>query len=125
MRQAPSGRLVGLRRVVAPAVASLRTYRGTAALLMAAAVAALAALLPVTSLVSSDDAGLAPRLRLIPWRGGSLGIHWTAFAWDPAATPPPALVMLFRLLAFLPAAGPSPPPPPVFSPPTPPPPPPP
>src|SRR5260370_22148715 len=109
MRQAPSGRLVGLRRVVAPAVASLRTYRGTAALLMAAAVAALAALLPVTSLVSSDDAGLAPRLRLIPWRGGGLGIHWTPVAWGPAATRHAALVMLFRLLVFVAAGAPPPP----------------
>jgi hypothetical protein len=71
---------------------------------MAAAVAALAALLPVTSLVASGDAGLAPRLGLIPWRGGSLGIHWTSFAWDPAATRQAALVMLFRLLVFV-AAG--------------------
>src|SRR5260370_9762861 len=97
MRQAPSGRLVGLRRVVAPAVASLRTYRGTAALLMAAAVAALAALLPVTSLVASDDAGLAPRPPPIPWRGGGLRVLPAAFAWDPAAPPPAALVRPFRL----------------------------
>jgi hypothetical protein len=71
---------------------------------MAAAVAALAALLPVTSLVAPGAAGLGPRLGLTPWRGGSLGIHWTSFAWDPTATRHAALVMLFRLLVAV-AAG--------------------
>lgn len=84
MAQARSG-LVGLRRVVAPAVSSLRTYWGTAALLGAAAVAALVALLPVTALVAPGEAGVAPRLGLTPWRGGDLEIHWTSFAWDPTA----------------------------------------
>lgn len=104
MPQEPSGRLVWLRRVLAPALSSLRAYWGTAALLMAAAVAALAALLPVTSLVAPDETGLAPRLGLTPWRGGSLGIHWTTFAWDPTGTQHAALVMLFRLLVSV-AAG--------------------
>jgi len=93
-----------LRRVLAPAVAGLRTYWGTAVLLMAAAAAALAALLPVTSLIAPGDAGLAPRLGLAPWRGGSLGIHWTSFAWDPTATRQAALVMVFRLLLYVAAA---------------------
>jgi len=98
MRQEPSGRRASLRRVVVPAVSSLRTYWGTAALLMAAAVAALAALLPVTSLVAPGSGELAPRLGLAPWRGGDLGIHWTPFAWDPTAARNAALAMLFRLL---------------------------
>ncbi len=100
----PAGRLGWLRRVGAPAVSGLRTHWGTAALLTAAAVAALAALLPVTSLVAPSETGLAPRLALIPWRGGSLGIHWTSFAWDPTATRHAALVTLFQLLVYVAAA---------------------
>jgi putative ABC transport system permease protein len=102
-RESP-GALGSLRRVVAPAVVGLRTYWVTAALLLAAAVAALAALLPVTSLVAPDEAGVAPRLALAPWRGGGLGIPWTTFAWDPTATQHAALVMLFRLLFDVAAA---------------------
>lgn len=97
MAQGRSG-LVGLRRVVAPAVSSLRTYWGKAALLGAAAVAALVALLPVTALVAPGEAGVAPRLGLTPSRGGDLGIHWTSFAWDPTALRQATLGMLFRLL---------------------------
>jgi hypothetical protein len=104
MPQEPSGRLVWLRRVLAPAISSVRAYWGTAALLWAAAAAALAALLPVTSLVAPDETGLAPRLGLTPWRGGGLGIPWTIFAWDPTATQHAALGMLFRLLLGV-AAG--------------------
>jgi len=58
---------------------------------MATAAAALAALLPVTSLAPA-------RLALPPWRGADLEMTWSPVAWSPTVTQQAALVMLFRLL---------------------------
>jgi hypothetical protein len=68
-------------------------------LIAATATVALAALLPVTSLVTAGSGGLGTRLDLPPWRGGDVGIAWSPLAWGPAATRQAALVTLFHLLA--------------------------
>src|SRR6266516_1643286 len=64
-----------LRRVVAPALWALRTYRGSALLISATAAV-----------------GVAAR------RGGTLGMSWSSLAWGPGATDRAALEILFRLL---------------------------
>lgn len=95
---------MSLRRALVPALWSLRAYWGTAALLVATAALGLAALLPVTSLMGPAASGFATRLALPPWRGGDLGMGWSAFASSPTATQEAGLATLFGLLANL-AAG--------------------
>lgn len=93
-----------LRPALASALWALRTYRRTAALLVATGVVALAALLPVTSLASGEGRALSPRLALPPWRGGDLGMSWSPLVGTPTTTQQAALGMLFRLLLGV-AAG--------------------
>jgi MacB-like protein/FtsX-like permease family protein len=99
-----SGLVPALRRTVTPALRALRTYWGTTLLLLATAATALAALLPVTSLVASAGGGLSTRLGLAPWRGADLELAWSALAWSPTASRQAALHLLFRLLLGV-AAG--------------------
>ncbi|MGH7498694.1 MAG: FtsX-like permease family protein [Gemmatimonadales bacterium] len=72
----------GVRRIGVPALGAVRTYWGTSALLVLAVVVALAAIVPVTSLLHSG-AALTPRLTL-PGAGGALA----APGWAPPATSP-------------------------------------
>jgi len=87
-----------LRRIVAPALWALRTYRRSALLISATAAVGLAALLPVTSLVPPPGVDASTSLRVGAWRGGTLGMSWTSLAWGPGATERAALEILFRLL---------------------------
>lgn len=82
-----------LRRVAGPAAWALRTYRGTAALLVAAAGAGLLAALPVTR--------LAARLGAPPARAADLGLGRGGLAAGPAAVRAAALAHLFGLLVIV------------------------
>ena len=86
------------RRIVAPALWALRTYRRSALLISATAAVGLAALLPVTSLVPPPGVDASTSLRVEAWRGGTLGMSWSSLAWGPGATERAALEILFRLL---------------------------
>ncbi|HXI34366.1 MAG TPA: FtsX-like permease family protein [Gemmatimonadales bacterium] len=90
-----------LRRVLGPAVWTLRTYRGTVFLLVAAGAVGLAAALPVTSLVAPHAGHFATRLG-VPVRafeGDSLGMAWGPYALTPIAMRQWGVHMLFTLLA--------------------------
>jgi len=94
------GRLI---RVVSPALAALRMYRGTALLLAATGVVILIALLPVTSLwIPGGD---STRLSFSSVRGADLGMSWNPDARTPAAGQLAALTLLFRLLLGTAAAA--------------------
>ena len=88
----------GLARIVVPALRTLRAHRATALLLVGAGAAALAALLPVSSLVAPPGARLVPRLGLPPARGSDIALVLGTMARGPAATREAALLSLFRLL---------------------------
>ena len=94
----------GLRRAVVPALHTLRAYRSTALLLVGAGAAALAALLPVSTLVAPSGTGLLTRLGLAPVRGSDIALALGTMARSPTATREAALLSLFRLLLGV-AAG--------------------
>ena len=94
------GRLI---RVVSPALAALRMYRGTALLLAATGIVILIALLPVTSLWIPG--GESTRLSFSSVRGADLGMRWNPDARTPAAGQLAALTQLFRLLLGTAAAA--------------------
>jgi hypothetical protein len=91
-----------LTRVVSPALAALRMYRGTALLLAATGVVILIALLPVTSLWIP---GANTRLSFSSVRGADLGLPWNPDARPPVAGQLAALTQLFRLLMGTAAAA--------------------
>jgi FtsX-like permease family protein/MacB-like protein len=68
------------------ALHDIRSYWGTALLLAAAGAVALAAALPVTSLVSGGPEGLRNRLGVPALPGGDLGLHWNMGMHPPAVT---------------------------------------
>ena len=74
-----------MRSVTVSAFDGLRTYWGTAALVVMAGVAALAALLPVTTLLRESAIGLVSRLTISPTRETDLGLRWSQVA--QSATP--------------------------------------
>jgi hypothetical protein len=94
------GRLI---RVVSPALAALRMYRGTALLLAATGIVILIALLPVTSLWIPGVGNT--RLSFSSVRGADLGMPWNPDARTPAAGQLTALTQLFRLLMGTAAAA--------------------
>ncbi len=87
-----------LRRTVVPALQALRSYWGTAVLLVAACAAGLAVMLPVTSLASWGASGITPGIALQPVRDADLGIVWGAFAQSPTEVRQAAVAALVRLL---------------------------
>lgn len=94
------GRLI---RVVSPALAALRMYRGTALLLVATGIVILIALLPVTSLWIPGSE--STRLSFSSVRGADLGMPWNPDARTPAEGQLAALTQLFRLLLGTAAAA--------------------
>ncbi|HEU5154586.1 MAG TPA: FtsX-like permease family protein [Gemmatimonadales bacterium] len=90
-------------RVVAPALAALEMYRGTALLLAATGVVTLISLLPVTSLWIPG--ANSTRLAFSSVRGADLGMPWNPDARTPAAGQLTALTQLFRLLLGTAAAA--------------------
>ncbi len=87
-----------VRRAVVPALQALRSYWGTAVLLVAACAAGLAVMLPVTAVAGWGASGLAPSIALPPVRDADLGIVWGAFAQSPTEVRQAAVVALVRLL---------------------------
>jgi putative ABC transport system permease protein len=87
-------------RFATPAVDSLRMFRGTAVLIGAAGVAALTALVPLTSL-ETRGSGPATSLRVIGVPASEAGSAWTRFALHPAAVQQTALDETFSLLLTL------------------------
>jgi len=85
------------RRIGVPAVQALASYWGTAAVVAATGAAALAAVLPVASLVRGGTAGLAPRLGLALFRALEPAGAWIA-PESPAAIQNQAVAVLFQLL---------------------------
>ena len=91
---------MSLRRALGPALWTLRTYRGTALLLVTAGAVGLAAALPVTALVAPHAGHFATRLGVPPPAPGeSLGMDWGPFALTPSAMRQWGVHVLFRLLA--------------------------
>jgi putative ABC transport system permease protein len=88
---------VRLRRVAVPALGALRMYWGTVALLTGTGLLALAAFLPVATLLHT---GPGPATRLGPWleRGADLAVGWSQDAQGPAATQQQGVDVLFHLL---------------------------
>src|SRR2546430_17004787 len=86
-----------LRRIVAPALWALRTYRRSALLISATAAVGLAALLPVTSLVPPPGVDASTSLRVGAWRGGTLGMSRSSPAWGLGAAARAAPEILFPL----------------------------
>ncbi|MFL5493256.1 MAG: FtsX-like permease family protein [Gemmatimonadales bacterium] len=88
---------VSFRRVTVPAVAALRMYWGTVALLTGTGLLALTAFLPIAALLHT---GPGPATRLGPWleRGADLGVGWSQDAQAPAATQQQGVDVLFHLL---------------------------
>jgi hypothetical protein len=88
---------VSLRRVAVPALAALRMYWGTVALLTGTGLLALAAFLPIAALLHT---GPGAATRLGPWleRGADLGVGWSQDAQGPAATQQRGVDVLFHLL---------------------------
>ena len=80
-----------------PALAALRMYWGTVALLTGSGLLALAAFLPIAALL---HIGPGPAARLGPWleRGADLGVGWSQDAQGPAATQQQGVDVLFHLL---------------------------
>jgi putative ABC transport system permease protein len=89
--------LKATRRIGVPAAQALRSYWGTAALGAATAAAALAAVLPVASLVRGSAAGFAPRVGLAMLRALEPVRAWIE-PESPAATQNEAVTVLFQLL---------------------------
>lgn len=85
------------RRVAVPALAALRMYWGTVALLTGTGFLALTAFLPVAALLST---GPGRATRLGPWleRGADLGAGWSQDAQGPAAIQQQGVDVLFHLL---------------------------
>jgi hypothetical protein len=83
--------------VAVPALAALRMYWGTVALLAGSGLLALAAFLPIAALL---HIGPGPAARLGPWleRGADLGVGWSQDAQGPAATQQQGVDVLFHLL---------------------------
>jgi hypothetical protein len=93
----PARRYPPIRVVFSSTLSNLRLDRGTAVLIGVAAAVALAALLPVASLMGSYVAGGRPGLEISTVSGGQLGLTWT----DPrtaAGTQGQATAVLFGLL---------------------------
>lgn len=94
-----------VQRVRIAAVAArdgLRLYWGTALLITITGIVALAAALPVTSLVGP---GAITRLGLATARGLGLSLPWTDVIRTPAATQEQAVALLFGLLLCTAAAA--------------------
>lgn len=91
-------------RVGAPAAWALRTYRGSTAIVIATAVAALIALLPVASVVVFGMPGLAWRLRLWTLGHPQFGTAWDSDAQTPTALQQTALNVGLQLLVAAAAA---------------------
>ena len=92
---------MSLRRALDPALWTLRAYRGTVILLVTAGAVALAAALPVSSLVAPHAGRFATRLG-VPGAaslGDSLGLQWGPYALTPTAMRQWGVHLLFRLLA--------------------------
>ncbi len=85
-------------RVFASAFWALRTYRGSALLLVATCGVGLAASLVVTTLVARHGTGMAPRIALPPIPDGDYGVAWSAFADSPADIRRAAVAGLLDLL---------------------------
>ncbi|HEX3235760.1 MAG TPA: FtsX-like permease family protein [Gemmatimonadales bacterium] len=85
------------RRVTVPALAALRMYWGTVALLTGTGFLAQAAFLAVGALLPSQP---GPATRLGPWleRGADLGVGWSQDAQGPAAIQQQGVDVLFHLL---------------------------
>ena len=81
-----------------PALGTLRSYWGTAVLLVAACAAGLGVMLPVTRLASLGTSGVVPAIALPPVRSSDLGIVWGAFAQSPTEVRQAAVGALVRLL---------------------------
>jgi putative ABC transport system permease protein len=86
-----------IRRVAVPALAALRMYWGTVALLAGTGFLALAAILPIAALLPTES---GPATRLGPWleRGADLGVGWSQDAQGPAAIQQQGVDVLFHLL---------------------------
>jgi putative ABC transport system permease protein len=87
-----------LQRSLVPALRTLRTYWGTAVLLAAAGAAALAVMLPVTSLAALSASGITSRLALHPMPPADAGIVWSSLAQSPTAIREVGTQALYRLL---------------------------
>jgi len=85
------------RVVVSSTMAGLRMDRGTAILIGMAAAVALAALLPVASLMGSFAGGGPPGIQISTIGGGGLGLPW-ADPTTPAGTQGQATTVLYGLL---------------------------
>jgi hypothetical protein len=88
------------RRFVTPASDTLRMFWATAVLIGAAGLAALTALVPLTSL-ASPGSGPRTSLRLVAVPASEAGSPWTSFALHPAAAQQTALDETFTLLLTL------------------------
>src|SRR5205085_3672403 len=88
---------VRLRRAIVPALAALRMYWGTVALLTGTGLLALAVFLPIAALLHP---GPDPATRLGPWlgRGADLGVGWSQDVQGPATTQQQGVDALFHLL---------------------------
>ncbi len=84
--------------VATSALRALRAHPGAAILLVATGAAALAALLPVASLVAPDGARGLSRIGLSPLRGTDIGVVLSPMAQTPTELRRAAVSELFRLL---------------------------
>ena len=87
-----------IRRTTVPAVQALRTYWGTSLLVATAGIVALAAILPVTSLLESS-ASLDSRL-IFSTMANTAVSGWGAPVRSPVATQQAAVNALFQVLAL-------------------------
>jgi hypothetical protein len=90
---------MSLRRALGPALWTLRTYRGTVLLCVAAGAVGLAAALPVTSLVAPHGGQFATRLGVPALHGETIDLSWGPFALTPTAMRQWGVHLLFRMLA--------------------------
>jgi putative ABC transport system permease protein len=91
------------RIAASSAMSGLRLDRDTAILIAASAALAVAALLPVASLMGSAAGAAGSRLKLSTVAGGELGLTW-ADPRTPAGTQGQAVTVLFGLLVGMAAA---------------------
>src|SRR4051795_12418890 len=89
---------IAVRRTWAPALDGFRMYGGTAALAVALGAIALVAVLIPASLIGPGGALGQPRLELLPFAGGDLGLPWTIAAQDPSSTQRAAVQQFVRML---------------------------
>ncbi|MEO8451284.1 MAG: FtsX-like permease family protein [Gemmatimonadota bacterium] len=84
-----------LRRAAAAARSGIRMYWETAVIAAATGIVALAAALPVASIVRLTASGLVPRLELASSRIADVGLVWASTIETPADTQRMALAQLF------------------------------